>query len=422
MKNWFPGTAEGIGRRGFLRAAGVTAGATAVLASLAAGEAVAASTSSTDPDQLFQAGWFAQADAGYALLLEQEPGDAYAWAQRGYIALLANRFGDTERFLGRAIELAPADQVSMGRLADCFVRQDDFTRAVELFLAAGDRIGAAQYSAVTGTPYEIRGASSALLPFQAIDPLPMIEASVNGTRATFVLDTGATFGFTAAMARQAGVQAVSTVMVNHGNGPVRAYIGVVDSLRLGGIGIRDVPVMWDDTSFADAPGNAVGVIGTTIFYHFLTTMDYAAGALLLRPRTAAFRDHDPSAVTAPLWLAPDHFMFSSGRIGRSGPGLVLLDTGGVGLGVVLTSAQAAQAGVVPDYSEPGTYFGVTAYPCTADSIEVGRVARRDVPGAVGPFAPSEFGFSDLGTLSHEFFKPLSVTFDFVGMNVHFARR
>jgi hypothetical protein len=393
-------------RRQFLQAAGVTLGVAGL------------GSSPPDPDQLFQAGRFAAADRGYAALIKQNPGDAYAWAQRGYIALLANRFGDTERFLDKAIELAPADQVSMRRLGDCFVRQDDYARAAELFLAAGDRIDAAFYSSVTGTPYETRGESSALLPFQAIDPLPMVEASVNGTRATFVLDTGATFGFSAAMAAQAGVAVVSTVMVNHGHGPVTSYIGVVDSLRLGGIEIRNVPVMWDDTSFADAPGNAVGVIGTTIFYHFLTTMDYAGGALVLRPAT----DRQPAASTAPLWLAPDHFMFSRGSIGDSGQGLVLLDTGGIGLGVVLTTAQAAAAHVVPDYSDPGAYLGVTGYPCVADPIKLGlpgpgRVVRRDVPGAVGPFAPVNFGFTNLGILSHEFFKPLSVTFDFTGMTL-----
>jgi predicted aspartyl protease len=402
-----------MGRRGFLGAAALTAGAAAALAMKTG--LTAASASSPDPDQLFQSGWFAAADRGYATLLKQDPGDAHAWAQRGYIALLSNRFADTERFLGQALELAPGDQVSMQRLADCFVRQDDFARAVPLLLKSGDRIGAAQYSAVTGTPYEMRGESSARLPFQAIDPLPLVEASVNGEKATFVLDTGATFGFTAAMAKQAGVRVVTTVMVNHGNGPVPSYIGVVESLRLGGIEIRNVPVMWDDTSFQDAPGGAVGAIGTTIFYHFRTTMDYAGRALLLRPKTGPAA----GAATAPLWLAPDHFMFSHGRIGHAGPGPVLLDTGGVGLGVVLTKAQAAQADVTPDYSQPGPYLGVTAYPCTVGQVELGPVARRDVPGAVGPFAePVSFGFGNLGTLSHEFFKPLSVTFDYVSMTLH----
>jgi Aspartyl protease len=370
-------------------------------------------SSAADPDELFEDGWFAQADRGYAAVLRKDPGDAHAWAQRGYIALLSNRFGDTERFLRRALRLAPGDQASMARLADCYVRQDDFARAVPLLQQSGDRIGATLYGAVTGSPYAMTGASTARLPFRTLDPLPTVEAEVNGRSATFVLDTGATFGLSAAMAKAAGVRPVATVRVLQPGGPVPAYIGVVDSLRLGGIEVRNLPVMWDDTSLLDAPGGAVGVLGTTIFYHFLTTMDYAGRALVLRPKAAS-----PSLPAMPMWLAPDHFVFARGSIGRSGTGLALLDTGGVGLGVVLTKAQATQAGITPDFSKPGTFLGVPGYPCTASQVTLGPVTRTDIPGAIGPFSPpASFGFGYLGTLSHEFFRPLSVTLDFAGMTL-----
>jgi hypothetical protein len=405
-----------VRRRGFLRACGAVLGAAAVLPLASEGGARAASVAGTDPDELFLQGRFAAADRGYARLLEQHPGDARAWAQRGYIALLSNRFGDTERFLGTAIKLAPGDIVSMSRLADCYVRQDDFARAVPLLRAAGDQIGATQYGAVAGTPNEIsrRGASSTRLPFLTLDPLPSVAAVVNGVTAPFTLDTGATFTFSAAMARAAGVKPVASVLVNHGNGPVPSYLGVVDSLRLGRIEVRNIPVLWDDVSVTAGPGDGppAGVIGTTVFYHFQTTMDYADRALILR-RPGAAR---PAGTTkAPLWLAPDHFIFSEGSVGKAGPGPVLVDTGGVGLGVVLTEAQAAVAGVVPRRGEPETDFGVTVYPCTADVV-LGRVARRDLPGVVGPIpSPVEFGFGYLGTVSHEFFRPLGVTFDFTAM-------
>jgi hypothetical protein len=386
------------------------------------GEALAVVGAGPDPDQLFQEGQFAAADRGYAWQLMKDPGDAHAWAQRGYIALLANRFGAAERFLGTAIKLVPGDAVSMSRLADCYVRQDDFARAVPLLRAAGDRIGATLYGAVAGTPYQMSGVSRTRLPFLAFDPLPSVDAAVNGTTAPFTLDTGATFTFGAAMAKAAGVEPVASILVNHGNGPVPSYIGVVDSLRLGSIEVRNIPVLWDDVSFAAGPGDGppAGVIGTTILYHFQTTLDYAGRALILRrpgrrpPRSAA-------AATAPLWLVPDHFMFSRGSVGKAGPGLVLMDTGGVGLGVVLTQAQAGAAGVVPDYGKPETDFGVTDFPCAAD-VAIGGVRRPDLPGVVGPILPpANFGFGYLGTVSHEFFKPLSITFDFTAMTTFISR-
>jgi hypothetical protein len=104
-------------------------------------------------------------------------------------------------------------------------------------------------------------------------------------------------------------------------------------------------------------------------------------------------------------------------VGKAGPGLILVDTGGVGLGVVLTPAQAATAGVVPDYGKPEKDFGVTVYPCSAD-VALGDVTRRNMPGVAGPImAPAPFGFGYLGTVSHEYFKPLSVTFDFTAMTI-----
>jgi len=146
-------------------------------------------------------------------------------------------------------------------------------------------------------------------------------------------------------------------------------------------------------------------------------MDYAGQALILRRPGAV---QPAGTMAAPLWLAPDHFIFSQGSVGKAGPGPVLVDTGGAGLGVVLTEPQAAAAGITVNYGKPGTDLGVTAYPCAA-SVTLGRAVRRDMPGAAGPVqSPAELGFSYLGTLSHEFFKPLCVTFDFSAMATFIA--
>jgi hypothetical protein len=399
-----------VSRRAVLRGAGMAAALSVVAPATAARAATAAGP---DADRLFAAGYFAAADRAYATTLRQDPAGARAWAQRGYIALLSNRFAAAERFLSRAIKLDPTDTVSMTRLADCYVRQDDFGPAVRLLAEAGDRIDSTLYSAVSGSPYLITGADSGPVAFQTLDPLPSVTASVNGAAAPFTLDTGATFTFSAAMASAAGISPVATVLVDHGHGPGTTYVGVVDSLRIGAVEIANVPVMWDDVSFTAAPGDGepVGVIGTTIFYRFQTTMDYAGRALTLR-RAAP----EPGLVTAPLWLAPDHFIFSWGRVGESVPGPVLIDTGGVGLGAVLSTAQAAAGQVVPDYAAPESDLGVTCYPCTAE-VALGQV-RRGVPGVVGPFTSTGgFGFNATGTLSHEFFKPSSITFDFRAMTV-----
>jgi len=189
-----------IDRREFLCRGGMAAAAGVALpllgSQLQESPARAGTASAADPDQLFAAGWFDAADCGYAHELRQDPDDAHALAQRGYIALLSNRFGEAETFLTRALKLAPGDTFSRGKLADCYVRQDQLARAVPLLRQTGDdgdATEAAPYSAVTGVPYQVRGAESTRVPIVSIDPLPIIEASLNGgSPQPFIFDTGAT--------------------------------------------------------------------------------------------------------------------------------------------------------------------------------------------------------------------------------------
>jgi hypothetical protein len=81
-----------------------------------------------------------------------------------------------------------------------------------------------------------------------------------------------------------------------------------------GIELRNIPVEWDD-----APNRTNdGLIGTWVFYHLLTTFDYAGRSLILRRRTPeTARKVREDAIRAgarplPLWLALDHNLLSTG--------------------------------------------------------------------------------------------------------------
>jgi len=83
---------------------------------------------------------------------------------------------------------------------------------------------------------------------------------------------------------------------------------------------------------------------------------------------------------------------------------------------------AALAGVVPDRTRPRQFFGTTVYPCVAEEVALGDVVRHQVPGVVGP-VPSRsgsLGFTGLATITHEFLKPLRLTFDFDDMTLSLA--
>ncbi|NUS13267.1 MAG: hypothetical protein HOY69_18000, partial [Streptomyces sp.] len=378
-----------------------------------------------DPDQLFQAGDFAAAERGYARLWRTDPGNAHAAAQLGYLNLLSNRFAPAEHYLGQALRLAPGDALSRARLADCFVRQDAFARAVPLLPEAQ----AAQLSAVTGPPNEVRGAQATRVPFVDLDPLPRVEASVNGAApGAFVLDTGASgLLLTAEAAAGAGLRAVSSATSGINGRMVTTYLGVATSVRIGEIEMRNVPVSWADgdaLAFPDGVATA-GTIGTTVLYHFLATLDYRGRALVLRRRTRtqqrAFRAEAARAALRPqpLWLA-DHLPCTLAKLDDYGPRVAVIDSGGIAHGLDTSAANAERAGLAVDWSHPTPINGGTAtvYPVDVDRMSIGDAVNRHVPGAVGP-TPWEgmTRFETLGNFTHEFFKPFALTLDFAAMHL-----
>ncbi|WP_026414026.1 retropepsin-like aspartic protease [Actinomadura oligospora] len=428
-------------RRRFLHRAGLAATAAAALPLTGCGTDRAATgsarnvaaTSDDGPDRLFRDGRFAEAERGYRRSLQVDPKDAHAAAQLGYIALLSNRFGAAERHLSDAVGLNPGDNESRRRLAECFVRQDRHARAIPILNEVGTPLAkgsATQYGHLDGTPYRISGPSGTRVPFTFIDPLPVVEASVNGSAPKrFLVDTYATFDLSPEAAKELGLTAVATVTGVASNTPVTIYLGVLNSLRIGGIEIRNLPVQWSDgaprPTLPDGTRPA-GAFGTTIMYHFLTTMDYARRALVLRRRGHANRSDG-----LPLWLAGDHYPCSVGSLRDYGPRMVTLDTGGIGHGLDTTVEIAERAGIAVDRDHPiPSPNGAKVYPCRPDRMSLGRAVGRNVlgyavekvfPGLPGPGLSSMVGFDLMANFSHEFFKPYAVTFDYASMRLRLAR-
>jgi tetratricopeptide (TPR) repeat protein len=435
-----------FGRRAFLRRGGMVVAAGAAFPVLnpvlqAASARPLTAPASTDPDQLFQAGWFAAADRGYARQLRQDPGDAHAVAQRGYIALLSNRLDVAENFLTEAIRLAPGDAFSRGKLADCYMRQDQLTRAAPLLRQtgnAGDTAEAAQYAALSGVPYQVRGAASTRVPIVSIDPLPVIEGSLNGrTPQPFVFDTGAaTITFSQELADELGLTPVATVQGQSGNGQSAPLnLGILESLRIGEIEVRNLPVAWGAFSEPAPPGGPTpqGAIGTVLFSHFLTTLDYQGQGFVLRRKSQeGLREFQAAARRRgyrplPLWLADTrlfstHFPCTLGSLNNFGPRVVSMDTGGSKIGIGTTAQVAQEAGITIDYNDPVEFNGQLLPSIHPDRISLGDAAGRHVPGVItrqqAGAGPNGFQFQTIGNFTHEFFKPFAVTLDFLGMSLY----
>lgn len=420
-------------RRSLLRGAAVVAGV-AVTAPLL-GDAATAQVGSGDADALFKAGMFEQAGRAYEEILKKDPTNLHAARQRGYVGLLSNRFPEAEKYLTMALKLAPSEKETNKLLGDCYIRQDKFSLSVPRWQAAGDETYAKWFAAVHGKAYQIRG-DIARVPWQQMDPEPLVEASVNGgPPKRFMFYTGAPWlGMSTEVAREAGLRAVAKQKIDYLNGTVWMYFGVLDSFKLGGIELRNIPVEWSESDPATPGGPNDGMIGTWVFYHFLTTFDYAGRSLILRrrtPETARTVRADANRAGAkplPLWLAREHMMHSTGSIAGSGPRVVGVNLGGTGESVAgMHGDTVKQLGIRTDYDRPIETFAhshpATTYPCYPKEIRLGDAAAKEVYCETDPNMPvlQPWGFDVSAHFAHCFYKPYNVTVDFTDMNVYIAR-
>ncbi|MCP9968875.1 aspartyl protease family protein [Actinomadura madurae] len=426
-------TSEGSwDRRSVLRGAAAVAGGAAAMPLL--GGTAAARTGIEDADALFKSGRFEEAGRAYEKILKTDPGNVRAARQRGYVGLLSNRFPEAEKYLRMAFDLAPDDKDTNRLLGDCYIRQDEFARSVPHWRAAGKEVFAKWFGALRGEAYQIRG-DTARLPWQQVDPTPLVEGSVNGgPPKRFMFYTGAPWlGMSAKVAEEAGLTAVAEQKIDYLDGTAWQYFGVLESFTMDGIELRNIPVEWSETDQVSPGGANDGIIGTWIFYHLLTTFDYAGRTLILRRRTpetaakvraAALR---AGADRLPLWLAREHGVHSRGGIAGSGPGVVGLSIGGTGESAAIMSEETAERSRVRiDRDRPLETFGhshpVVVYPCYPKELRLGGASARDIYCGANPtMRPAPDGFDTLGAFFHPFYKPFNITLDFTDMNVYVGR-
>ncbi|MEQ4725710.1 aspartyl protease family protein [Nonomuraea sp. B19D2] len=404
-------------RRTFLKATAV-AGGGALWSGPAAAAAEPARKALEKADELFASGDFAAADTRYRRVLTSDPDHVHALAQHAYITLLANRLPTAKRLLRRVLRLDPGHSRALSNLADVLWRGDEFAELAALLPSVkGDRptATAGQLRSFAGrTPYEISGPATVRAPFAATDPLPLIEASLNGAPpALFFLDTGALFALNQDYADALRIPTYGHTTGRTVYGEHKAYQGRVDRLAIGDLSVGNVPVHTiPDAIRITAPDGRItqGAIGTSVLARFLSTIDYPGQALVLRrDKNARVRARH----SAPLWFLGDHYLLSHGTVNDLDRMVFFVDTGGGDIGFTAPRSTFAAAGIeVP----PGDGF----HPVTVGTVTLGTAVRRELPGLVGAFPEwfeSGFGFRIGGLPTHEFFKPYALTFDFARMQL-----
>ncbi len=381
-----------------------------------------------DADALFKAGEFERAGRAYEEILRKDPTNLHAARRRGHVGLLGNKFPDAEKYLRMALDLAPDDQDTNYFLADCYTRQDKLSLAVPHWQAADWGTYATQFAAISGEPYQILG-DIGQVPFKQLDPVPLVEASVNGgppRRFSFYSHVDS-LSVSQKVAEEIGLRAVAEEQIEYQGKPMWMYYGILESFKLGGIELRNIPVRWSDSEPNADFGD--GMIGVWVFYHFLTTAGYADRMLTLRrktPETARKARADAERAGAerlPLWLARG--LLSRGSVADSGTRLMGLSVGGPGEMVAgLPEVTAKQLRIRIDYDRPVEAFAggqpVVSYPCYPKEVRLGNVTAKDTYCYANNRAPGG-EYDVLGHVAHSFWKPYNVTLDFTDMNVYIAR-
>jgi hypothetical protein len=397
-------------------------------------------------DRLFQMGKFAEAGKLYSQIVIQNSKDYSATLQLGRIALLSNRLDDAQKWLEKAIALKPGDADAKVMLAEVFYRRDDFQKAAaslngvevssnKLLISQYPSLNVAKLESFKGqTPYELHGnGTSTRLKFVKTEPLPVVSVRVNGgDEVTFFIDTGGSeVALDTEFAKELGVPQFGAIQGTFSGGQhAEVQQGRIESLTVGDWTIKNLPVAMlplRQLSKGFGVKQIDGIIGTTLFYHFLTTMDYPRGELVLRRKTVEsleqFKKSPGKKVAVPIWMASDHFMVGWGRVETLPPTLLFVDTGLMGAGVKLAESVIKEAGIKLEENKASEGAGgggkLKIVPYTVHHVSFGDIKEENVPGLYdGPFPwENMFGFHLAGMVGHDFFKPYAVTFDFHNMQI-----
>ena len=382
------------------------------------------------PHGLLRAGRFDEAERAFREHASARPRDVRAHLALGRLALWRDDLAAAEDRLSRVLALGGRNREAHALLAEVHYRRDEAAAAASRFEAAGRAPLAAKLrSFASRPPYGLEGPALVRIPFSRCEPLPIVEAHVNGGPAVpFLLDTGGgELILDAECARRAEARRFGAEGGVYGGGLRSRYVhGTVDSFSLGDLTVHRLPIQIMDLGAMGAAlgePKLAGIVGTVLFHRLRATIDYPGGQLMLRRKDHPLAESEDGGTAVPFRLAGDHYLIAEGRL-NDGPSLQLLVDTGLTTAFACPPATLAAAGIDPSASacEVGMGGGGQHRTRTFDiaALSLGGVRRQDLSGLAGVFPPeleSGLGFRLGGIVSHEFFLPFAVTFDFARMEM-----
>ncbi|MCH7489068.1 MAG: retropepsin-like domain-containing protein [Gemmatimonadetes bacterium] len=294
-------------------------------------------------DLLFKLGEFWKANDVIAPLAATSSTNTADLALGARLAYMTGDYTRAEVLFTHVRSVSDEDSEAHGDAAEglmmVYYQTNQYAKARSVTLPEGaDRSLLEFMQRFEGTPYQVEWASAekvALLSFSTQDPLPLMTLEINGHSVEFILDTGGDrFVIDEAIAEQIGVDVLTTTTAKYaftGGKDVRRDLGRVDSVKMGDVTLKNVPVVvlpWK----ASGP-QSDGVLGTNVLRQFLSTVDYANDQLIFREKSeagkqqllASLEGHE--TVVMPFVLYATHLLFAQGSLNGHEKLIYLVDSG-----------------------------------------------------------------------------------------------
>ncbi len=412
-------------------------------------------------NESFSNGDFLESERILIEVIKSEPTNVTALEKLGTISLWKNDTKKAERYFKEAIHekslfgnIWPFNTQLKYRLASTYFREDRFKEAAALFgEAAGPfAIGSKELSVEgkqlalfdTEIPYIIEGENETEIEFVILDPLPVVQVSVNGSKpVNFFIDTGGKeVILDNNFAQEVGAIIAGEVLLEYaGTKKGSTGYGKINTMSIGGMLVKNIPVSTIDlepSSLSIFNGLEIsGVIGTRFLMHFLSTIDYKNKRLVLRKLTEDTYKRFSNQISLsdskeiPFYLVESHLIFARGSFNNQESKLFFVDTGLADAGFLSSKAILKKASISMDWSKAEIGAGgggmVKGLNIEIDEVSLGsgdnKVVKRNVKGVVLEKDLSIFngqlGFIVGGLVSHQIFREHSLTLDFNKMQLIF---
>ncbi len=285
-----------------------------------------------------------------------------------------------------------------------------------------------------GKPYEIEWTNKekiAAVPFTIENMLPTIQVQVNGKELKFILDTGGNlFYIDKGVAQQVGLEKLATHKAKYaytGGEEVDEYLGRADTITIGGLTIKNVPMTLAEWKSRGIQSD--GVLTTQALKEFLYTIDYANNKMIFRERSERGRKQfrasiqGKDTVEIPFVLDETHLLFARGSLNGTGGLTFLVDSG-----LALSMPFVGIDGMLEDMKIETTKLEGTKYSWfKINSLGLGSLVwdkpTQGLANIIIEEAPYwSQGFIWDGLISHQFLKNFgSWTLDFDAMKFIFAK-